>query len=412
MSLSYLTEGFDRALSNIPITTLGVAVSGGGDSVALLHMLGARGKGVRAVTVDHGLRTESASEAAQVASLCKELGVQHTVVKWEGWDKSGNLQDEARQARLRLIATWAEQEGITHVALGHTMDDQAETVLLRLARGSGVDGLSGMAAMRVDEHVTWVRPLLHARREDLRAYLIEKNIPWIDDPSNDDLKYNRVKARQALVHLDGLGITIDGLVATAERMQDAREALEGATLALAESCVDVTDAGEVRIDTAIFNTAPDELRFRLFSATLQWISGSTYRPRFDSLRGVLARIDTENGQTLQGCVIRSKAGNIVVRREPARVNAPCPINAVWDHRWVVTQTGTEKADSIAALGEDGLRVCENWRETGHAREVLLASPALWAKGQLVAAPMAGMALGWAITVKDGKKGLHESLMTR
>ena len=412
MSLSYLTEGLDSALSNISISTLGVAVSGGGDSVALLHMLAARGKGLRAVTVDHGLRAESASEAAQVASFCKELGVQHTVLKWEGWNKSGNVQDEARKARLGLITAWAAQENVTHVALGHTKDDQAETVLLRLARGSGVDGLSGMAAQRVDERLTWVRPLLHARREDLRAYLVARNILWVDDPSNDDLKYDRVKARQALAHLDGLGITIDGLVATADRMQDARKALEDATLALAESCVEVSDAGEVRIDIAIFNTAPDELRFRLFSATLKWISGSTYRPRFDSLRGVLARIDTDNGQTLLGCIIRSISGNIVVRREPARVNAPCSIDAIWDYRWVVTQTGTQKADEIAALGEDGLRMCENWRETGHAREVLLASPALWAKGQLVAAPMAGMAFGWAITLKDGRKGLHESLMTR
>lgn len=412
MSLSYLTEGLDSALSNISISTLGVAVSGGGDSVALLHMLAARGKGLRAVTVDHGLRAESASEAAQVASFCKKLGVQHTVLKWEGWNKSGNVQDEARKARLGMITAWAAQENVTHVALGHTKDDQAETVLLRLARGSGVDGLSGMAAQRVDERLTWVRPLLHARREDLRAYLVARNILWVDDPSNDDLKYDRVKARQALAHLDGLGITIDGLVATADRMQDARKALEDATLALAESCVEVSDAGEVRIDTAIFNTAPDELRFRLFSATLKWISGSTYRPRFDSLRGVLARIDTDNGQTLLGCIIRSISGNIVVRREPARVNAPCSIDAIWDYRWVVTQTGTQKADEIAALGEDGLRMCENWRETGHAREVLLASPALWANGLLVAAPMAGMAHGWAITLKDGRKGLHKSLMTR
>lgn len=412
MSLDDLTEGLDRALRNIPNTRLGIAVSGGGDSVALLHMLAARGKGLRAVTIDHGLRAESADEAAQVAGLCKNLGVQHTILKWENWDKSGNLQDQARQARLRLIADWAGNECITHVALGHTSDDQAETVLLRLARGSGVDGLSGMAAQRMDDQLTWIRPLLHVSRADLRAYLISNDISWTDDPSNDDLKYDRVKARQALAHLDGLGVTIDGLVATAKRMQDARIALENVTLTLADRCVEVTDAGEVRIDRAIFNTAPDELRFRLLSATLKWISGSTYRPRFDSLRGVLARIDTDNGQTLQGCVIRTKANSIVIRREPARVAAPCPLDEIWDHRWIVTQTGTQSANKIASLGEDGLQMCANWRETGHAREVLLASPALWANGQLVAAPLAGMTNGWAITLKDGRKGLHKSLMTR
>ena len=375
-------------------------------------MLAARGDGLRAVTVDHGLRGESAGEAAQVAALCQRLGVPHRVLKWQDWDKSGNLQDAARQARLRLIAAWADEETITHIALGHTLDDQAETVLLRLARGSGVDGLSGMAARRVDGPLTWVRPLLHARRDELRAYLVEKSVDWIDDPSNDDPKYDRVKARQALAVLTDLGITADGLVATADRMQDARMALEAATLTLADTCVEITDAGEVRLNIATFNAAPNELRFRLLSATLQWISGAPYRPRFDSLRGVLTRIDEANGQTLHGCVIRSHSGHIIVRREVARVAPPCPIDAVWDHRWVVTERGREPAKTIAALGEDGLRECANWRETGHAREVLLASPAVWADGQLVAAPLAGMANGWAIGLKYGKKGLHKSLMTR
>jgi tRNA(Ile)-lysidine synthase len=410
--LSDLTKGLETALSDIPNTTLGVAVSGGGDSVALLHMLAARGDGLRAVTVDHGLRDESASEAAQVAALCQHLGVPHTVLKWEGWDRSGNLQDAARQARLRLISAWATEENITHIALGHTLDDQAETVLLRLARGSGVDGLSGMAAQRVDGPLTWVRPLLHARRDELRTFLVEKDVEWIDDPSNDDPKYDRIKARQALAVLADLGITTDGLVATADRMQDARVALEAATLALADTCAEITDAGEVRLNMATFNAAPDDLRFRLLSATLQWISGTPYRPRFDSLRGVLTRIDETSGQTLHGCVIRSHSGNIIVRREVSKVERPCPIDAVWDHRWVVTEHGRDPAKTIAALGEDGLRECANWRDTGHAREVLLASPAIWNDGELVAAPLAGMANGWAIELKYGKKGLHKSLMTR
>ena len=412
MPLSDLVKGLDHALSNIPNTTLGVAVSGGGDSFALLHVLAARGIGLRAVTVDHGLRDESADEAAQVASLCEQLSVPHRVLKWEGWNRSGNLQDAARQARLGLVSAWAKEENITHIALGHTLDDQAETVLLRLARGSGVDGLSGMAARREDGPITWVRPLLDARRDELRAYLETHNVSWIDDPSNDDPRYDRVKARQALAVLADLGITTDGLVATANRMQDARMALEDTTLTLADACVEITAAGEVRLNAATFNSAPDELRYRLLSATLQWISGAAYRPRFDSLRGVLERIDSEVGQTWHGCVIRSKFGNIIVRREVSRVAPACAIDTVWDHRWMVTMRGTEPAQSIAALGEDGLRECENWRETGHAREVLLASPAVWANRQLVAAPLAGMARGWAIELKDGKKGLHKSLITR
>lgn len=412
MPLSDPIAELDSALDGISNTTMGVAVSGGGDSVALLHMLAARGKGLHAVTVDHGLRPESAEEAAQVAAQCKQLGIPHTTLKWEGWDETGNLQDQARLARLHLISAWAARESITHIATGHTLDDQAETVLLRLARGSGVDGLSGMAVQRVDGQLTWIRPLLHARREDLRRYLVAQGIDWIDDPSNDDPKYDRVKARQALSLLAGMGITVDGLAATAARMQDARVALETATLALANECAVVSDAGEVRINAEVFNAAPDEIRYRLLSASLQWISGEAYRPRFNSLRGVLDRIGSEAGQTLHGCVIRSHLGNIIMRREVSRAAPSCPLGDVWDHRWVVTQTGSLGSFVTAALGEDGLRFCDNWRETGHAREVLLASPAIWSEDRLIAAPLAGMGNGWAIGLKNGKKGLHKSVMTR
>ncbi|MCB2123065.1 MAG: tRNA lysidine(34) synthetase TilS, partial [Rhodobacteraceae bacterium] len=123
---------------------LGVAVSGGSDSTALLCLLadlrGTGGPDLAAVTVDHGLRPEAAGEARSVAALCARLGVSHTICRWDGWDGTGNLPDQARRARQNLIAGWASGLGIGAVALAHTRDDQAETVLLRLARGSGVDG--------------------------------------------------------------------------------------------------------------------------------------------------------------------------------------------------------------------------------------------------------------------------------
>ena len=130
-------------------TALGVAVSGGGDSVALLCLMAdwAAPREVRlaAATVDHGLRPEAAAEAAGVAALCGRLGLAHATLRWEGWDGRGNLMDAARRARRRLLADWAAEQGLAAVALAHTRDDQAETVLMRLARGAGVDGLSAMA---------------------------------------------------------------------------------------------------------------------------------------------------------------------------------------------------------------------------------------------------------------------------
>lgn len=198
---------------------LGVAVSGGGDSLALLHLMHdwarANGSDLRAVTVDHGLRAAAPGEAAQVARLCADLGLPHDTLHWTGWDQSGNLQAEARRARYRLMAGWARGHDLQAVALGHTLDDQAETVLMRLARGSGVDGLSAMAGRRDDLGMRWLRPLLAIRRDDLRAFLSGLGVDWVDDPSNADTRFDRIKTRQALAQLAGLGIDAEGLADTA-----------------------------------------------------------------------------------------------------------------------------------------------------------------------------------------------------
>ncbi|MFV2034995.1 MAG: tRNA lysidine(34) synthetase TilS, partial [Halocynthiibacter sp.] len=167
---------------------IGVAVSGGSDSMALLCLLSQlceRHKAHRlsVVTVDHGLRPDAAAEATHVAETCAGLGHQHTVLHWRGWDRSGNLQDRARQARYSLIADWATASGISTVALGHTADDQAENFLIRLARESGVDGLSGMSSRRKIKDVMFLRPMLTATRSELRDFLRDRGIRWVDDPS-------------------------------------------------------------------------------------------------------------------------------------------------------------------------------------------------------------------------------------
>ncbi len=399
----------EAALAGLSDAPLGVAVSGGGDSLALLYLLAARGYALAAVTLDHGLRPESAAEAEMVAQVCKSLNVPHDTLRWT-WDGSGNLQAAARVARQQRIADWAVARGIGYVALGHTLDDQAETVLMRLLRGSGVDGLSGMAQTRADGRVTWIRPLLQIRRAALRDYLRDLGVTWADDPSNDNPRYERVRIRQAI---ETLGLDMDGLAETADRMRVARAVLERDTRDLARACVQITPAGEVVLDLAAFD-APEELRLRLLSAILRWISGAPYRPRLTNLRALLDGLGETRGQTLQGCVIRSSSGKVYVRREVSKTPGPEPVaTGRWDHRWRV-EGGADAvtASHIAALGEEGLRQCENWRRTGHPREALLTTPALWQNGELRAAPLAGMANGWRCTPEFGEKGPLMAVMTR
>ena len=183
--------------------------------MALLHMVAEiasrTGRAVCALTVDHRLRPEAAAEAAFVGRACKALGVPHEVLVWDHGAIVGNLMDAARDARYRMMADWARGRGIGFVLLGHTADDQAETFLMGLARSAGLDGLTGMRPHWQQGGVTFLRPLLGLSRAALRSYLQGKGQVWIDDPTNDNDRYTRVKARRALKALKPLGVTVDRL---------------------------------------------------------------------------------------------------------------------------------------------------------------------------------------------------------
>ncbi len=377
-----------------------VAVSGGSDSLALLHLshdwARAAGIPIAAVTVDHGLRAESADEAAKVHEICAGLDVPHQTLRWQGWAGQGNLQQAAREARYDLIATAEIAGGASPlILLGHTKDDLAETFLMRLARGSGVDGLSAMRGHWQARGRHWARPLLDARREELRDWLRGRGIGWIDDPSNENERFDRVKARRALRELEPLGLGVDRLAATAETMSEARRALERVAQAAAKEIARV-EAGDVVIDRAGLAGLEVELRDRLMSHALKWVSSSPYRPRRDALHALESDLcDGRHHATLQGCLLTQTKDTLRVAREPEAVRAvTSPVFDLWDNRWQLTGPECPGCE-IRALGE-AITSCPDWRETGLPRESLRASPSVWKGDTLVAAPLAGLEMGWSV----------------
>jgi tRNA(Ile)-lysidine synthase len=383
-------------LDRAPPGAVGVAVSGGGDSVALLLVVlewaAGTGRDVRAATVDHGLRAASAGEAEAVAGLCARLGVPHAVLRWRGWDGRGNLSDAARAGRLGLLADWARAQGIGAVAFGHTEDDQAETVLMRLARGSGVDGLAGIAPASEVGGLVLLHPLLGVSRAALRAHLEAAGIGWTEDPSNADPAFARVRARRALAALAPLGLGTARLAATAAALGRARRALEVAAAELAARCLGEAPGGEAMLDPAPFAAAEAELRLRVLAGALGWVAGAVYRPRLATLERAEAAIVAGRigaGMTLHGCVLRPRRdGAIAIRREPRRVGPPVSLSARrWDGRWELGGgTASDAGLVVGALGAAGLAARPRWRLSGVSRETLLTTPAVWQGERLVAAP--------------------------
>ncbi|MBW8709176.1 MAG: tRNA lysidine(34) synthetase TilS [Alphaproteobacteria bacterium] len=298
---------------------LAVAVSGGGDSLALMHLLAglaqARGTAPPLVlTVDHGLHKSSGKNARQVTLWAKQVGLKAHVLTWTGAKPKSGIEAAAREARYRLMGEWLAKRKIAALLVGHTLDDQAETFLLRLARGSGLDGLAAMRAVAPwpvpgFAGLALARPLLGFRREALRAHLKSLQQPWLEDPMNQDPAFDRVRIRGAMAALARAGLTPTRIAAAAAHLARARESLEIVTEAVLVRAVRAGTGG-VLLDPAVLAAAPREVGLRALAAVLMAVSGQSYRPRFESLERLFDQIGSGTlgaGATLHGCHISPAA---------------------------------------------------------------------------------------------------------
>lgn len=416
-----LSARFGTALARLitlnPGDAIGVAVSGGGDSMALLDLAHAwckgRKIGLHSATVNHGLRPEAAGEADMVAAFCASRGISHDTIRWTGWDGKGNLQAAARNARRGLLADWAASQGLKAILVGHTADDQAETVLMRLARGSGVDGLAGIPA-RTGGDIPFLRPLMGLGRTELRDYLIAEGIAWVDDPSNDDDAFDRVRARKMMSTLADLGLTQERLLQTAEHMQASQKVLKAEALRRAKQDV-TTDGGDLVLARSLLDMEASDTEPRLLAAAIGWVGGeAAYKPRFASLKDAAEAVLAGQTRTIGGVILSPQAGGKVrLTREAAAVaglqtevdpeNAP-EAGYIWDGRWRLLPTAPQSrlpaGLKIRALG-NGVLSCPDWRASGLPRASLAATPAIWSDNRLESAPMAGFLNGWtAIIAQD------------
>ena len=256
-----------------------LAVSGGPDSLALMwlaarwrHAL-SQGPRLLAVTVDHGLRAEAAAEARAVKHLARSLGLSHRTMRWSGAKPKSGLPAAARSARYRLLAKAARESGATHILSAHTRDDQAETLLMRLVRGSGIAGLSAMARDSEREGVRLARPLLDVPKSRLIATLKKARLSFADDPTNHDTSFTRPRLRALMPALAAEGGDARNLARLASRLARANAAIEllvdGAEryLTLRDRMTTPPSGADVVVaksfDAKAFAAMTDEIRLRL-----------------------------------------------------------------------------------------------------------------------------------------------------
>jgi tRNA(Ile)-lysidine synthase len=318
-----------RDLQNLPALVL--AVSGGPDSTALMLLAArwrkslARGPKLLAVTVDHGLRPESKDEAKAVASLARKLGIVHRTLRWTGKKPVTGLQEAARAARYKLLADAAKRAGAPAVLTAHTLDDQAETVLIRLTRGSGLTGLAGMrrtSPVPGSNQITLVRPLLGIAKSRLIATLAAENIRFADDPSNRDPRFTRPRLRMLMPTLAEEGLDAWRLARLAERVARAEEAL-GETGSRAFAALAKSDKGQITFPATDLMRLPAEIFLRLLARAIGELGdeGPVELGKLETLHSALVEAFRTRGRfrrSLAGAVVTLKGASLSVERAPPR----------------------------------------------------------------------------------------------
>lgn len=384
-----------------------LAVSGGPDSLALLQ-LAARLRAdlelnLTVLTVDHGLRDSSRDEAAMVERHAASLGLPHAILTWQGGEpRSTGLQARARAARYDLMAAYCHAHDIAALVTAHHLDDQAETFLMRLKRGSGLDGLAAIPERGAWAGIAVLRPLLDVEKARLIATLQAAGVSFVSDPTNHDPRFERARVRRSQDALSLLGLTPEALALSARRLRRAREALEAVARSFLVANSEISDAGYALIDHAALASAPPEIALRALAQLIGAVGGGETPLQLAKLEALLAALTAHPGKshTLGRCRIEPMAGRLGVFREMRATGLPetqlLPgMRALWDNRFrIELRADAPEPIVVRALGESGWRALKD-------RSVLAASlprlagrtlPACWRGGILLGLPMLGPAL--------------------
>lgn len=298
----FLTE------NHITAKTFAVGVSGGADSLALALMFKEVYPNYRlvALTVDHGLRPTSSAEAQYVSQIMKQYDIEHHILVWEGEKPETGIEEQARLARYRLLCSWCKKHNIKFLATAHHLHDQAETFLMRLQRGSGLFGLSGMGGVTQYNDIFILRPLLDVHPDELKKFLRLKGIEWIEDESNQCTDFLRVKMRKSLPLIEKqTGITPARLCEAANNLRKIKDFIEQMVNETIELKIHQWNDCGFSFGYTEFLSWHEELRFYVLQKLLTMLGKQTYFPEADSLETLIKQLCTPNfsGATLGNCYI-------------------------------------------------------------------------------------------------------------
>ena len=313
-----MNEKFLNFVRNLQDKRVAVAVSGGVDSMCLMHWLTATNMDIVALHVNHHLRDAADVEANHVVQECKKLGIECHVFDWNEHKPTTGLEAAARNARYKFMTDWCHENGVETLMIAHQADDQIETFLMNLGRGSGVVGLAGIQPTTYRDGIKIVRPLLNVFRRELVEYCDAHNIKYFQDEMNYDDKYTRVKIRQNRhLMLEKLGISDERILLAMENLGRARDALDSDVNERVKSVM--YDGYALFTDSFLFDVPP-HISLKFLGMLIQAVGGNEYQPRLNSLNFALTRLRDNCQFTLGHCTIRRFKQQILIVPEGAKTS--------------------------------------------------------------------------------------------
>ena len=396
---------FNKYIDDKPIA---LAVSGGPDSTAMMQIAALSKKlknnNVTVIVVDHGLREESKNEANIVGQNAKLLGFKFKILKWDGVKPKTRIQEIARKTRYKLMTSWCKKKGIEKLFLAHHLDDQVETFLMRLGKGSGVDGLAVMNYVTEISSLKLVRPFLEIPKTRFIKILSITNLEWISDPSNFSSDYKRSRIRKILPILSKEGINSKQIGLVIKRMRSAKDALNTQTNILLKKYLSNVDNVAYFLNKELLKDVKEkEILLRVLEKIFMNISGSIYPPRRNKLENIISWILKNNNikaKTLTGVVVRKRKSELIFYREPDDCYKSVNIRPLtsryscWDDRFFLKANKSNDLQ-IRALGDVGIKILKEekiLKRQGFQNVPLSAwktVPGVWSKKRLISVPTLG-----------------------
>ncbi|KJV69443.1 tRNA(Ile)-lysidine synthetase [Candidatus Neoehrlichia lotoris str. RAC413] len=326
-----------------------VAVSGGVDSITLLYLISIY-HNVNTkfhpiiLTVNHGLREEATQETLFVYNTSQKLKLTCQILNWNGIKPTSNIQSAARTIRYSLLHEWCDLNSIKYLITAHHKDDQAETIFMRLERGSGLDGLLGMQERSRFYTIEILRPFLCFTKKEILHYALQKQLNWIEDPSNTNTKYKRTLYRNFIKVSKNPDVLVNRLHTTAIHIKRAVNCILYYVHAALNDCLEFNKLGFINIKLNKFNEVPEEIALRLFSYSLMVIGKKSYKPRYEKFIKLFHKIKNDLSippHTFYNCkIIRNKDNTISIIKEVASIktqyiNPYTKETIIWDNRFLL-----------------------------------------------------------------------------